>query len=156
MKKYLIVLLAATLSFTIASCGSNTNKKQEPAAAQSSANETKGNGATPSNINDLLENYTGTFEGIVPCADCSGIDTKLTLNGDYTYALSATYQGKGEGNTFESTGKWKINEGLDIITLDFDKPQELTYYKIVNVNTIQMLDKDGKVINSSHNYDLTR
>lgn len=156
MKKYLVVLLAAALSFAVASCGNNTNKKQESASVQNSASEIKGNGATPANINDLLENYTGTFEGVVPCADCSGIDTKLTLNNDYTYSLYATYQGKSSDNVFESAGKWKINESLDLITLDFDKPKELTYYKIVSVNTLRMLDKDGKEIDSSHNYDLTR
>ncbi|MDR0659901.1 MAG: copper resistance protein NlpE [Prevotellaceae bacterium] len=157
MKKYFIVLLAASLSFAIASCGSgNKNKTQDFTENQTTTHAVRANGALPSNINDLLENYMGTYEGVVPCADCSGIDTKLTLNSDYTYSMTATYQGKGDGNVFKRTGKWKINESLDVVTLDFDKPQDLTKYKIVDNNTLQMLDKEGKEITSSHNYFLTK
>ncbi len=153
MKKYLIILLAAAISFAAISCGSGT-KKQEQAPTQSSANETKVSGATPANMNDLLEYYTGTFEGIIPCADCEGIDVKLTLNKDYTYSQTMEY--KGKNNIFETIGKWKINESLNIIAIGFDDPNVVTLYKIVNVNTLQMLDKEGKEINSSLNYYLTR
>lgn len=155
MKKYLIVLVAAALSFAIVSCGNSTNKKQE-VTTQNATEKVEHSPAMPANIDDLLGNYMGTYEGIIPCADCPGIDTKLTLNKDYTYSLSMVYQEKGDGKPFESSGSWKVNESFDIITLDFDKPSEASHYKIVDNNTIQMLDKEGKPIDSSLNYDLTK
>ncbi len=163
MKKYVFVLFAAALSFTFAACGSNANKKQEPAPAQSSASQVKENGATPANISDLLESYTGTFEGvipcidcngIIPCSDCEGIDIKLTLNSDYTYSQTMTYI--GQDYVFENNGKWEINESLDVITIGFENANNHIYYKIVNINALRMLDKNAKEISSSHSYDLTR
>lgn len=38
--------------------------------------------------------WAGTYKGVLPCADCQGIETTLTLNKDYTYLLQRKYLGK--------------------------------------------------------------
>ena len=35
--------------------------------------------------------WAGTYEGVLPCADCPGIKTRLTLNKDGTYELRAEF-----------------------------------------------------------------
>ena len=39
-------------------------------------------------------NFYGTYEGILPAADCEGIRTALTLNNDNTYVLRSEYIGE--------------------------------------------------------------
>ena len=46
---------------------------------------------------------SGIYKGVLPCADCAGIETTLQLNSDGTYDLTQNYSGKG---TFVETGKW--------------------------------------------------
>lgn len=39
--------------------------------------------------------WKGTYKGILPCADCEGIETEIVLNADQTYVLTRKYLGKG-------------------------------------------------------------
>ena len=47
--------------------------------------------------------WDGTYFGILPCADCNGIQTILTLNKNLTYEIQMKYLGKDE-KVFESKG----------------------------------------------------
>ena len=38
--------------------------------------------------------WQGIYKGVLPCADCQGIATALTLNNDNTYVLTTKYLGK--------------------------------------------------------------
>lgn len=40
--------------------------------------------------------WAGTYSGTVPCADCEGIATRLTLRADGTFTLQTQYLGKSE------------------------------------------------------------
>lgn len=154
MKKHLTLLLAGALILTSSCGGGSKSSKQQPEPEKNVVENVEvnvgNNVGRPSNLSDLLENYMGTFEGITPEKN----DIKLTLNADYTYSLTVTHTGKNE-NPFESTGKWTIDENVDIVTLELDKP-ELAHYKIIDNNTIQLLNKDAKPISESHNYYLTK
>lgn len=44
------------------------------------------------NSRDALD-WGGTYTGVLPCADCSGIQTTLTLSPAHTYVLKSTYLG---------------------------------------------------------------
>ncbi|NVP25522.1 copper resistance protein NlpE N-terminal domain-containing protein [Treponema phagedenis] len=51
--------------------------------------------------------FDSTFVGILPAADAPGINTRLTLNADYTF--SCTQQGLGKvSDVFKETGKWNL------------------------------------------------
>ncbi|AWL11786.1 Lipoprotein NlpE [Saliniradius amylolyticus] len=41
--------------------------------------------------------WAGTYHGVLPCADCMGTDTLLTLNPDLTYTMETRYIGTGDG-----------------------------------------------------------
>jgi copper homeostasis protein (lipoprotein) len=58
-----------------------------------------------------------TWQGVLPCSDCLGIDTRLVLRQDgnrRSYVLEETYLGASEPNRFEREGRWvEMLEGSD-------------------------------------------
>ncbi|GAL88247.1 copper resistance protein NlpE N-terminal domain-containing protein [Jejuia pallidilutea] len=87
--------------------------------------------------------YNGTYEGILPCADCEGIKTTVTLLEDGTFSRTIQYLGKeNEGTTNE--GKFTWNDEGSVITLT-TSPNETQMYK-VGENILFHLDKEGNRI----------
>lgn len=62
--------------------------------------------------------WAGEYIGLLPCADCSGIQTKLELKQDHTYELTEQYQDKGDGKEFKSQGTFSFDASGSMITLD--------------------------------------
>lgn len=84
-------------------------------------------------------NYYGTYEGTLPCADCSGIKTVLTLKGDTTYDLSQEYLDKKDGK-FAESGTYTVENGL--VTLITPSSGDKTYYKILE-GKVALTDSTG-------------
>jgi len=53
--------------------------------------------------------WDGTYQGVIRCADCEGIQLVIKLNTDLTYSLQMKYLGK-DGKVFESSGTLKWNK----------------------------------------------
>ncbi|OOF18701.1 hypothetical protein BZJ17_15985 [Salinivibrio sp. IB574] len=87
--------------------------------------------------------WNGTYQGVVPCADCEGIETSLTLNDDNTYVLTKTYLGK-EGEALKEEGTFTWGDMGTIVTLQglTDTPNQF----FVAENQIIMLDMNGERI----------
>ncbi|WP_080892285.1 copper resistance protein NlpE [Photobacterium leiognathi subsp. mandapamensis] len=85
----------------------------------------------------------GEYTGIEPCADCSGIETSLTLKDDGTFILDQTYQGK-ETKPLTTEGKFNWNDQGDTITLNLGGGQTAQYF--VGEQRVFHLDKDGQRI----------
>ncbi|MGR5133388.1 copper resistance protein NlpE [Vibrio alfacsensis] len=84
--------------------------------------------------------WDGTYQGILPCADCEGIETTLTLNPDGSYTLEQVYKGK-EGNQFKSDGQFTWNQAGNTVTLvDEEAPNQ--YF--VGENILMKLDMNGE------------
>lgn len=81
-------------------------------------------------VNTGNENYYGTYEGTLPCADCGGIKTTLKINSDTTYELRSEYLGKKDG-VFEKNGVYNML-GENIIELVPPSSGNRTYYKILD------------------------
>ena len=60
------------------------------------------------------------WQGVLPCSDCLGIDTRLVLrvvDGRRSYVLEETYLGASEPNRFEREGHWvETHEGVDSVS----------------------------------------
>ncbi|MDR1056347.1 MAG: copper resistance protein NlpE [Prevotellaceae bacterium] len=133
MKKiYLFVLVAGLM---LAGCKSSNKTKDE------ASTETKKEAVSNMhNARNSLD-YKGIYKGVLPCADCSGIETTLTLN-DNDYIMVMKYLSKEEYvYTEKGTYKWK-NGNTIILQGDDDGP---TQY-IVGENMLKQLDQDGNVI----------
>src|SRR5262249_20486174 len=62
------------------------------ASAQQSSGGTPPQPADIHNSRNSLD-WAGTYEGVLPCADCLGTKTRLTLNHDDSYRLVTQAQG---------------------------------------------------------------
>jgi uncharacterized lipoprotein NlpE involved in copper resistance/heat shock protein HslJ len=91
--------------------------------------------------------WAGTYEGILPCADCEGIKTALILNEDLTYKLFTLYLGKSN-ETFQSSGTFVWDYKGSNITLVNEKGEWNQQYK-VGENKLFHLDKDGNKIDGN-------
>jgi len=112
----------------------------------------------------------GRYAGMLPCADCRGIYTSLTLRvsgrlqtGAGTFSLSEEYLDTPEGNRrFDTSGRWNILRGtptdLDttVYQLDFDGVNRTIYVRRVGDQALQLLDREQRAIQSAANYTLTR
>ena len=85
----------------------------------------------------------GTYEGILPAADCEGIRTALTLNNDNTYVLRSEYIGEKDA-IFESKGSYHFINGR-LMELAQSSSNEKSYYKILDGSKVMLSDKEGTV-----------
>lgn len=56
------------------------------------------------------EDFELSWQGVLPCADCEGIETRLSLRRDQggeRFELQETYLGAEGDNVFATTGEWR-------------------------------------------------
>lgn len=87
--------------------------------------------------------WAGIYQGTLPCADCGGIETALTINADGTYTLTEKYLDK-EGEPFASEGTFVWDETGSIVTLQTGEQTGRQY--LVGENTLTHLDMHGQQI----------
>lgn len=109
--------------------------------------------ATDSNVisaaidsNNNIQNTTswkGNYKAVLPCMDCAGIVTEITLNSDNTYTISTQYLGKKDSRVTTNNGKvdW-INDSTIQLKGITDAPSKY----LITQNEIVQLDLNGKQI----------
>jgi uncharacterized lipoprotein NlpE involved in copper resistance len=136
------------LLFQLSACKSRGKKQTD------SSNEIR---ATTVDNSQVSVDWAGTYAGLLPCADCPGIETRLTLNIDNTYQISWKYQDR-KNATHQNSGSFLWNTGGGIITLgNLDKDQYPTQY-LVGEDRLFQLDLQGNRITGDleQNYILTK
>lgn len=85
--------------------------------------------------------FCNTYEGVIPCPDCPGIETSLRIYKDSTISRTIYYQ---ERNELPETriGTWKRKDSVFIATFDREK----LFYKIKNQNIILRVGSDLKEV----------
>ena len=92
-----------------------------------------------------------SWRGVLPCADCEGIETSLFLEKDGTWVMNERYQGVSrEPSSFASYGTWARTADKLVLT---DSKGEKSYYRAKG-DKLEMLDRDGNPIESTLNYTL--
>jgi uncharacterized lipoprotein NlpE involved in copper resistance len=86
------VIGAIGISLLVAGCGESGEKEN---------NETIPTGDTAQTQKpvEYLDVITAAYTGVTPCADCEGIDTRVTLYADTSYQLVMNYLGKDPKDT---------------------------------------------------------
>ena len=132
----------------LVSCQSNTNEKN-------TANTSKETGVEK------------VFEGQVPCADCAGIDLRVSLKNDNdsagSFRLTQTFKGTRDGDqTFSDSGSFSMRKGLDadaeawVYVIRPGQPEETRYFEKRGDTALLSLGNDGQRIQSELNYLLKR
>lgn len=85
--------------------------------------------------------WAGSYLGVIPCADCEGIQMEVILNDDGRYQLSQLYLGKA-ADAFISQGKFSWSDSGSIVLLESAQPVQF----FVGENQLFMLDQQGKRI----------
>ncbi len=103
------------------------SKKEEAKAETPQAVEADSAQAQPEEAAkaEAPKKHVGEFSGKLPCADCPGIETKLTLNEDGSFLLDETYLEKKDGQ-FNAKGSYEVSEDGAFVTLKEegnDKPR---------------------------------
>lgn len=87
--------------------------------------------------------WYGIYQGILPCADCKGIKTKITLLKDNTFRKQTQYIGKSD-ELFIETGTIKWDENQSLIVLNANDGESKQYQ--INKNSLTHLDNNGQLI----------
>ncbi len=99
--------------------------------------------------------YLGTYKGVLPCADCPGIETEIVLNKDETYVKKTKYLEKGD-KVFEELGDFTWLEDGNTMSLEGIDTAPTLYF--VSENKLIALDQEGNKIEGdlAKNYELTK
>ncbi|WP_431616913.1 envelope stress response activation lipoprotein NlpE [Citrobacter amalonaticus] len=134
MKKTLLSAMAAFTLFALIGC----NNRSEVDVIQ------------PTQVAELKP-MQQSWRGILPCADCEGIETSLFLEKDGTWVMNERYQGvREEPSSFASYGSWARTADKLVLT---DSQGEKSYYRAKG-DALEMLDREGNPIESQFNYTL--
>jgi uncharacterized lipoprotein NlpE involved in copper resistance len=132
IKKILVITSVVFLS----ACGNSG--ENENGTAVSSGDTTRQ--SVPVEYQPVI---AASYMGVVPCADCEGIQTEVTLYADTTYKLVTNYLGKNPKDTAglnsNKTGKFMMHN--DTVHLEGDGSKFLK-----NDTALIQLDESGKVI----------
>jgi copper homeostasis protein (lipoprotein) len=110
--------------------------------------------ATGGKPGDLYATLPATFTGVLPCADCEGIEYHVDFFKDGAFFLRAGYLGKPDG-TSDDIGRYALS--TDGVTLVLQGGREAPlYFSIEDADTLRKLDIEGRPIDSTLNYELTR
>ncbi len=138
--KYFWIILSI---FLLASCGSDTTKSEDASQATEIPVIVQENNTVVvvDSVNDhsVVYDAAGTYEWNLPCADCPGIETYLTLEDTMDYVLEQAYVDKDEE---PSVTTWTYEIGTGTVMLSWDNTPT---YKI-GENTLTQLDSLGNVV----------
>jgi copper homeostasis protein (lipoprotein) len=107
------------------------------------------------------ESFERTWLGVLPCADCDGIQTRLQLvrdGGAQTYELEETYLGAEGDAVFTQRGTW-VQEGdgasAGLFRLDPDAPTGRRF-ELRPDGALDLLDGEGRPLDAGGQYTLQR
>lgn len=94
--------------------------------------------ATPDTVHNSQNalDWAGAYRGVLPCADCQGIETVVILNSDETFTAHFKYLGKSD-KVFSKEGRFTWNAAGSIVTLAGDAQYQ------VGENHLTRLALDG-------------
>jgi surface antigen/uncharacterized lipoprotein NlpE involved in copper resistance len=129
------------------------------AGAAASAGSAASGTATASSANTgFPQTLPAIFSGVLPCADCPGMEYRIDLRDDGSYRMRTTYQERGpnhSGLNVDDAGAWQLVHDNARVTLRSDANTTMTF-AIRDPDTLRLLDKSGHEIKGKLNYDLKR
>ena len=103
----------------------------------------------------VLQQLPASYAGDLPCADCQGIRYRLNLFPDGAFYLGMTYLGRGDGASFDDIGTWMMSSNQKVLVLKGGR-EAPTFFRLVDAKTLRKLDLEGRDIDSTLNYAITR
>lgn len=133
MKK---LLLSASLIAILFASACNSNTKKETTTQDTTATVIDKEHTSRNSLD-----WNGTYKGILPCADCPGIETTVVLNSDDTFSYRTKYQDRNLQTADKGKIMWHDND--NVVHL---KGTEIDLKYKVGENQLIQLDTEGKEI----------
>lgn len=111
-----------------------------------------GNRGTP-----VPGDLAGFYSGVLPCADCPGLRYELALRPDRLFMLQVTYLDRpdSEANPRRLAGAWTLSADRAMLVLR-SNDETAMLFAVGGRGVLRLLDQEGRVIESSLNYELQR
>ncbi len=94
---------------------------------------------------------SGTYEGTLPCADCPGLQTLITINSDGTFHMEETYL-ESDVETMITDGNWVLDK--DVITFTVDDYN--FEYKVISDKEIRWAPDGEEITGTDLNWSLLK
>ena len=137
MKRVFFTPIFAAILLGFSSCGLQSKSEKSSKSIETVD-------AIDMHTSKISVNWKGTYKGTIPCANCEGIQTTLTLD-DATYVLEMTYLGKSD-QVYKTEGQFVWNEEGSCIALDNEETNGFNTQFRVGENVLWQLDYEGKQI----------
>lgn len=141
--KHVNALFVLLSLITICFSGCQNNTKQDDLIVDDAMFETEESDLIDEHNSSNSLDIFGTYKGIIPCADCEGIETEIELGTGNSYSKKTTYLGKENQNVMESSGTFTWNEAGNTITLT---GEAIPNQYFVGENILFHLDLEGNRI----------
>ncbi len=145
MKQVFSYLLGIVI---LASCGQSSSNNGTDTDSSANATTNDESGVQQSTSGD----WSGTYEGTTPCADCPGIKTTVVLNNNDTFRITQEYQDRNTKTDDNGRIMW---HGDDVAHL---KGTNVDIKFKLGKGELKQLDQDGKEIEGdlAQNYVLKK
>lgn len=140
MKK-LILVVGIALGMTFVSCNNKSTDTKPDEVEENLVLENDGIVDTEHTSQNSLD-WFGTYEGLLPCADCEAIKTTITLTEEGTFVYTAEYLNKDL--IVENSGKIVWDETGNTIILEDE--ESFNVQLVVAENALIQLDTEGNLI----------
>lgn len=143
MKKGITLLVVLALVF--ASC--NTGKQSGNSANKSEGEIEMSPEFIAEHSSRSAVDWAGVYKGMIPCADCEGIDVEIQLNEDNSYKMVMNYLGR-EDSKFTNQGLFEWDETGGKVRFIVEDEGRGNWYR-VGENNLLMLDAEGNKIENN-------
>ncbi|MGR9086694.1 MAG: copper resistance protein NlpE [Gammaproteobacteria bacterium] len=138
-----LILFGSLLSAIPAAAATDLEAQASFAKARAKGAQTEALHPSHANHTDQSLEFHGVFYGYLPCNDCSGIKTTLSLQQKNNYLL-VTQPAKESSREYYERGKYRWNDDDHTVVLTPTKGGKAARrYQIENEGTLIQLKEDG-------------
>ena len=143
-----ITVLIAFALIVLGAC--NTGKRVSTSPEGSSEAAFTGSEINPDPAHNSRNSvdWAGVYRGVIPCADCPGIEDEIRLNDDLTFERLMVYQERDSRFAEKGRFEWD-NTGGKIRLINEESPDQGGNWFRVGENRLIMLDIEGNPIDNN-------
>lgn len=135
------LIMGSISILTLGSCSWNEKKQMENADTAGTQIQDMPQEEISAHTSENSLDWNGTYKGLIPCADCPGIETTVVLNTDNTFSYTGIYLERD--TKIEDTGKFMWHNNGSVVHL---VGKDVNMKLKVGENQLIWLDIDGNPI----------
>lgn len=139
--KLLLTVIAVAISTTYACTNKSQGNSKDSTNSTEISQELKDEHTSKNSLD-----WSGIYSGVLPCADCEGIETELIINEDGTYKLTTSYMGVKDSMSETIEGKFVWQEDGNSIKLEGIAEGSRSPFFKIEENSVRYLDMEGNKI----------